>query len=395
MFRSGDKLDLSGLPASPSSLVTALHSSGRLSAENISSIFSLHPARPLAGPTRLQHRDADYWRRLPYSHWPMLFGLYNISVYGRHLVLLPPILLSSLVSPEAVVKLRSPNQEAASDYPAWTIDKIKSALDLGEEEEAEDRDGGPELSPFVPTSPGELVLAVTLAVPSILFLVYLSTVCYRVVCSRNYARWRAREAADTGGEEFYTEIVQEGAPVCLAGHTGTIETLVTDGHLILSHCLGGRIVVWDSLTGEEVTRIDRARPRRRVKESGEAVNNFLPKKRDLSGAALRRHLVQRRTKSEMFNKFSDIFTTDLEPAPDAPQPGDEARGGGGGGGSAWCLDMADGLVAVGCDDGTVELWDCCSGQLKCQVTRHRKLLPQTLPVTFSSWRTAAVTARRT
>ena len=106
MFRSGDKLDLSGLPASPSSLVTALHSSGRLSAENISSIFSLHPARPLAGPTRLQHRDADYWRRLPYSHWPMLFGLYNISVNARHLVLLPPILLSSLVSPEQVAVLK-------------------------------------------------------------------------------------------------------------------------------------------------------------------------------------------------------------------------------------------------------------------------------------------------
>ena len=32
-----------------------------------------------------------------------------------------------------------------------------------------------------------------------------------------------------------------------------------------------------------------------------------------------------------------------------------------------CVDLADSLVAVGCDNGTVELWDCCSGQLKCKV----------------------------
>ena len=143
--------------------------------------------------TKLQHKDTEYWRRLPYSHWPMLFGLYNISVYGDHVVLLPPILLSSLVSPEAVVKLRSPNEASSStEYPAWTIEKIKSALDIGDEDEVEDHpdmlDDGPELSPFVPTSPGELVLAFALAVPSILFMIYLSIVCYRFICSKNYAR---------------------------------------------------------------------------------------------------------------------------------------------------------------------------------------------------------------
>ena len=128
----------------------------------------------------------------------MLFGLYNISVYGNHVVLLPPILLSSLVSPEAVVKLRSPNEATSStEYPAWTIEKIKSALDIGDEDEVDDHhdgmmDDGPELSPFVPTSPGELVLAFALAVPSILFMIYLSIVCYRFICSKNYARWENR-----------------------------------------------------------------------------------------------------------------------------------------------------------------------------------------------------------
>ena len=90
---------------------------------------------------------------------------------------------------------RSPNEASSStEYPAWTIEKIKSALDIGDEDEADDHhdgmmDDGPELSPFVPTSPGELVLAFALAVPSILFMIYLSIVCYRFICSKNYARW--------------------------------------------------------------------------------------------------------------------------------------------------------------------------------------------------------------
>ena len=163
---------------STASILSAIH--GKISAENISSIFSAHPGEGVKSLSKLQHRDGDYWRRLPYSHWPMLFGLYNISVYGNNIVLLPPILLSNIVSPEAVVKLRSPNEKIPTD--SWSLDKIKSALDMGDDEETEDADMydyGPELSPFVPTSPGELVLAFALAVPSILFLVYLSIVCYR------------------------------------------------------------------------------------------------------------------------------------------------------------------------------------------------------------------------
>ena len=31
------------------------------------------------------------WKRLPPTHWPMLFGLYNISLSGGYVTILPPI----------------------------------------------------------------------------------------------------------------------------------------------------------------------------------------------------------------------------------------------------------------------------------------------------------------
>ena len=397
-------VDVSGISVTTGgSLLSAMH--GRISAENISNIFSAHPGDSIKSLTKLQHRDPDYWRRLPYSHWPMLFGLYNISVYGNHLVLLPPILLSTVVSPEAVVKLRSPNEkpsEGVDNYPAWTIDKIKSALDMGDEDDGDNDyyDGlmgsdGPELSPFVPTSPGELVLAFALAVPSILFLIYLSIVCYRFICSKNYAKWRSRD--ERAREEFYTEIVQEGAPQCLDGHNNAIETLITDGHLILSQCLAGRILVWDSLTGEIVSRINRNIIVKDMQQSDTSARSFLPKKQTYEGSAKRRYLRQRKTKSEAFLRFSDTFYDEVGTEDQADQSeastevasdqseastvvaSDQSESCAG---NVWSVDMADSLVVLGCDTGRVEVWDCMTGQLKCHHedgrnngASHVKILP--------------------
>ena len=73
-----------------------------------------------------------------------------------------------------------------ADQPVWTLDKIKSALEMGDDEDLDDlNEDGLELSPFVPTSPGELLLAFTLSIPSILFLIYLCVVCYRYKLPRN------------------------------------------------------------------------------------------------------------------------------------------------------------------------------------------------------------------
>ena len=31
----------------------------------------------------LQHEKVDHWTKLPYAHWPTLFGFYNISIWNR------------------------------------------------------------------------------------------------------------------------------------------------------------------------------------------------------------------------------------------------------------------------------------------------------------------------
>ena len=61
-----------------------------------------------------------------------------------------------------------------------SVEGLKNALDVDDETADDDGDVfGPELSPFVPTSPAELFLAFLFAFPSLLFLLYLLLVFYR------------------------------------------------------------------------------------------------------------------------------------------------------------------------------------------------------------------------
>ncbi len=65
----------------------------------------------------------------------------------------------------------------------------------------------PELSPFVPTSPGELLLACIFGICSVFFLLYAVTILYKCVCSRNYAEWRSSwSIAQDQNKDIYTQV---------------------------------------------------------------------------------------------------------------------------------------------------------------------------------------------
>ena len=62
---------------------------------------------------RLKHAGFDPWRRLSHYHWLAILSLYNISLSGHYLSILPPIRLSHLVSADEAHQLRNPDEKAA------------------------------------------------------------------------------------------------------------------------------------------------------------------------------------------------------------------------------------------------------------------------------------------
>ena len=146
-----------------------------------------HSASPGKTLGKLLHNpEYNPWKRLPYTHWPMLFGLYNMTLYGQYITILPPIHLSMTISPESAKSLRHPKEydTKLNNEDRATETKINGGSeDIDLEEDLDDFDPNtPELSPFVPTSPGELILALVLATPSLLFTAYLCVTLYRCIC---------------------------------------------------------------------------------------------------------------------------------------------------------------------------------------------------------------------
>ncbi len=85
---------------------------------NLSALMSAPPPPSSAPPLRensspfllprLLHSetDRDSWKRLSHTHWPALFALYDVSVYGGYVSVLPPVQLSVAISPETARQIR-------------------------------------------------------------------------------------------------------------------------------------------------------------------------------------------------------------------------------------------------------------------------------------------------
>lgn len=273
--------------------------------------------RRLQFPTDYETRDA-----LSPFHWSSVLKRYNISLTAKYISILPSIRVTHLVTPAEVVKLRNPHEQVQRPNFQWKA--LAAALDPIDFSDVDQATGGQPLegksrkdlhqypygTPLYPKSPMELFFAAILICISVFVLTYTLIVMYRCICTRNYAEWRAswtdQTAVEEGGTSKRKSVVQNSVPISIRGHhQSTIECLASDGALVASSCLEGRINVWDVTSGMRVSSI----PRRRT-TAGEEV------------------------------------------------------GGSGRGRQIWCLDFVDNLVAVGCADGRLEFWEGSTGHEK-------------------------------
>lgn len=262
-------------PSSTSSVRSA--SLGTLLDAVASSLATLVADSPNGGSSQetanvaraLRHKEHDLWPHLLPDHWPTLFGYFNLSLNARYVSILPAIKLTISVGPEECIRARQAGTEPLSSA------NFQGESDSEWESDTEDDDYDPPLmvrihrAYYMPSTTAERVLAVILAIPSVVFLVYVLMVLYHLICSKNYAEWRSSwssegdssQASDVGrsGNDIFTQFVVEALPVVLEGHPQEVECLATDGTFVVSTCLAGEIRVWDSMSGECLNVIDRKR----------------------------------------------------------------------------------------------------------------------------------------
>ncbi|XP_073814075.1 SREBP cleavage activating protein [Musca autumnalis] len=260
---------------------------------------------------RLLYPDYEINYFLSNFHWSTIMKQYNVSLRGRYVTILPTIKLSHAISPDKAVRGRNPHEKVVQNFQWKALAAALDPLDFSDDENRESPMVMPGGTPLFPKSPMEIFFAITLCCISVFVLCYTMVVFYRCICTRNYAEWRS---SWNESSEFTqkTEQILEGVPIQIAGHKHRIECLVSDGANIISCCLKGQIKVWDARSGENITTINRG---------------------DIQVTTHR--------------EDGEVVVRKLNSSP------------------VWCLDYFDHLIAVGCANGRIELWEMPSGVLKC------------------------------
>ncbi|ALC41168.1 SCAP [Drosophila busckii] len=268
---------------------------------------------------RLRYPNFELNYFLSNFHWSTIMKQYNVSLSGQYVTLLPTIRLTHVITPELATLLRNAQEQLRQNFQWKALAAALDPLDFNDDDPRRESpmvmSGG---VPLVPKSPMEIFLAILLCCISIFVLCYTMVVFYRCICTRNYAEWRS-SWHESEAPHTQTEHILEGVTTRIAGHKHRIECLASDGNYIISCCLKGQIRVWDARNGEQLASIAR---------------------RDMQIAQPR----------------PDGHTL-LRKLPSSP---------------VWCLDYFDNLIAVGCANGRVELWESPAGVLKCAYQEDAK-----------------------
>ncbi|KAI4464852.1 sterol regulatory element-binding protein cleavage-activating protein [Holotrichia oblita] len=207
---------------------------------------------------KLLHSEYPPWLKLSTYHWPSIFKKYNMSLAGKHIAILPNIKISYAISPEEAVLLRNPDEKFSSKFQWNSLAAALDPIDFSDLDSGSNLNNLPQSErPLYPTSPMEILLFAILCFISVIVLTYMVVVLYKCICSRNYAEWRASWTKERS-EVTEIPVLLEAMPIVLTGHLQEVECLATDGTSIVSSCLGGQLKVWDSITGELQSSIDRS-----------------------------------------------------------------------------------------------------------------------------------------
>ncbi|EZA50256.1 Sterol regulatory element-binding protein cleavage-activating protein [Ooceraea biroi] len=207
---------------------------------------------------KLKPIDFPPWNSLSLYHWSSILSMYNISIAGGRVTILPTIKLSYVVNPQVARRISNPKDVQQFQWQSFATAAL-DPLDFSDMEVPSRPEGRVfnTDAPFVPSSPMEIFLAALLCLISVIVVAYTMVVLYRCICSRNYAEWRTSWHQQEKTHDSVTQLVLEAVPLVMEGHTQEVECIATDGNTVASTCLAGHIRVWDSTSGEQLAHIDR------------------------------------------------------------------------------------------------------------------------------------------
>ncbi|XP_077972967.1 sterol regulatory element-binding protein cleavage-activating protein-like isoform X2 [Styela clava] len=188
--------------------------------------------------------DLLLYRRLSFRHWPTLFAYYNLTLAGRFVSILPSIPLTVTIHPDDAVKSRH-TSESSKQNELSQADSFHADDNMSQQFPPYSYTGR------YPMTGLDYYLTLLLGAVSGMMMVFLLTVMYRCICTRNYANWRVRgKLRRQRGTAKYTSSIGESMPLVLSGHPQLVECITCEDGLLASTDLSGELRVWDIHTGD-------------------------------------------------------------------------------------------------------------------------------------------------
>ena len=127
--------------------------------------------------------------RLTSYHWQVLFGVYNVTLTGKYITILPSICISIPIQPKNVTAHRNSMSNSIQFNRNWqALSRAFDTIDMDRDDYDDIKPTGSPLGrnikhgfisddddPYIPSSPIELALTVLLAIPSLIFIKYVQT----------------------------------------------------------------------------------------------------------------------------------------------------------------------------------------------------------------------------
>ena len=199
------------------------------------------------------------------QHWSTLFWSYNISLSGKYITILPSLLLSIPVKPEKAIETRhilESDPQIFRQYLFSNQKKPQLTSDLIDDYEDEILYKNLEINNW---SKKSILFTLIVLLITCFIIIYLLTSLYRCACTRKYPEWRSswfkkdKINNNINGKNL-EDLVMETLPIKFKAHEQEIEYLSANisNQIVVSCDLAGDVKIWDILSGECKTFIQRA-----------------------------------------------------------------------------------------------------------------------------------------
>uniref|UniRef100_UPI00358EEEE0 sterol regulatory element-binding protein cleavage-activating protein isoform X3 n=1 Tax=Myxine glutinosa TaxID=7769 RepID=UPI00358EEEE0 len=383
--------------------------------------LKVHAERDLPKEILWDKNDDAIWRRLSFRHWPTLFSYYNVSLASKYISILPSIPLLVTLSADFARSLQHPNEVEQH--------KMSILHEQSKITEAEPACGKTQHPPthghYRAAGLGFILGAVLVGLTCALY----KLLCPKDYGQAGHLhRFRPELPCDDYG--FAPAISETLPIVLMSGHPLDIECVAANGSMLVTCCLSGSVMLWDALTGELLSVFPRQTCRagestwlsesdttergQRESVESESVQEFchgeteiltdfdfaesplnvdsphvsphLPFNFTFSVGTTVGDLRHQNFASAAANNLSDASFSSQRTSlthrrrcrspsgdslnflgtravPGSPSPsGTEAFEAG----VAWCLAMKENIIALGCGNGQLEVWDAAVDGLHCK-----------------------------